>query len=478
MKKATLILALAIISVSMHAQKVYTKAHPKNYRSWGLGLNVNNTIFLGDLSSFERVIDDLPAGLDDYGGMEIGAGLHLTKWVAPSVGLRLSASYYSFSGTNSTIGFEGNGINGGFDVLFNLSNVFLQGLTQDRRSALILGVGVNWLNSKSRLFDQNGNEIGETGTADIAGDPVNPPRRSNMPYLSGLAEYKYRMTNALDLDAGVRVNYFGQDWLDVVSTEGSYQDVFSQLYVGVTYNFKGGEDDRDFSAVYANPLDEIYASVEEVQNNFDKLTSDDDKDGVNNYFDKEDNTPEGSVVDGSGKALDVDADGIPDYMDEDPYTAKGAQVDSKGRAVDSDNDGVADYMDEEPNTPEGTMVNFKGKTIKVSSGGAANAYIPSVFFAFNSATVTAANYERLAVIAKVMKSNPDMKVKVVGYTDKIGSEEYNKNLSMRRAQAVVKALNQTFGIAEGRFSTEAEGESNPLAENRNDVNRRADLMPQ
>ncbi len=475
MKKVTLMLALVFGAVAAQAQAVYTKAHPKNYRSWGLGIQLNNTIFFGDLTSFERIIDDLDPGLDDYGGIEIGGGIHLTKWVAPSVGLRGSVSYYSFSGTNKTIGFEGNGINGGLDVLFNLSNVFLQGLTQDRRSTLIAGAGFNWMNSESFLYDVNGVQLARTGTVDIAGDPRNPPGRSNQPYLSLMAEYKYRLSNAFDLDLGLRMNYFGQDWLDA-SSGGAFDDQFAQAYVGVTYNFKGGEDDRDISVIYTNPFDEIYATVEQVQEDFSKLTTDDDQDGVNNYFDKEGNTPEGATVDGGGKAMDIDQDGIPDYMDEDPYTAKGAQVDAKGRAIDTDGDGVPDFMDEEANTPKGTMVNFKGKTI-TASGGGGNAYVPSVFFAFNSATITAANYERLAVIAKVMKANPSLNLKVVGYADKRGSEEYNKNLAMRRAKSVVKALNQTFGIAESRFTTASEGESDPLAEGRYDVNRRADLMP-
>lgn len=467
MKKLTLMVVMGAVAMSLQAQEVITKAHPTNYRSWGLGVNINNTFFFGDLMSFEPEKNDAISA----GGVEIGAGIHLTKWVAPSVGLRGGISYQSFSGSNGAIYFEGSGISGNLDLLFNLSNVFLQGKTQDRRSTLLAGVGAAWLNSKSFLYDINGNKIGETGVVDRAGNPVNPPGRSNMPYATATIEYKYRLTNALDLDAGLRHSLFGQDWLDAFKS-GQFDDQFSQIYLGVTYNF--GDKDKK-SVIYTNPLDEIYATVEEVQANFEKLTTDDDKDGVNNFFDKEGNTPEGSVVDGAGQALDADGDGIPDYMDADPFTAKGAQVDADGRAVDSDKDGVPDFMDKEANTPEGTMVNFKGQTIKVSSGG--NAYVPSIFFNFNSATITAANYERLAVIAKVMKANPDMKFTVVGHADKRGSEEYNKNLSMRRAQAVVKALNQSFGIDEGRFTTQAEGETDPLAESRNDVNRRADLMP-
>lgn len=470
MKKFSLLFLAALFSVAANAQKNYTEAHPKNHRSWNLGLHVHNTFFFGDLQSFEFDKNDAI----DAGGVEIGGGLSLAKWVAPSVGLQFNFDYNSLSGSSYNNYFEGSQITGGLDLLFNLSNVFVQGLTQDRRSALLGSVGIGWSNSESFLYNINGNQIARTGTVDIKGEPRVPPGRSNQPYANVMLQYKYRLTNALDLDLGVRHNLFPGDWLDVRES-GISLDQWTNIFVGVSYNF--GDKDKK-SVVYTNPLDKMYADMEEVKNNFDQLTTDDDKDGVNNYFDKDNSTPEGVAVNGNGEATDVDQDGVPDYMDEDPFTSKGAKVDANGRAVDSDGDGVADHMDEEPNTPKGTLVNFKGKSIGGGAGGLGGGYMPSVYFAFNSANVTAANYERLATVAMVMKNNPNVKVKIVGHADKRGSEEYNKNLSMRRAKAVVEVLVKTYGIDEGRFTTESSGEAQPLAEGRYDINRRADILPQ
>ncbi|MDZ7847932.1 MAG: hypothetical protein U5L96_14895 [Owenweeksia sp.] len=92
-------------------------------------------------------------------------------------------------------------------------------------------------------------------------------------------------------------------------------------HIGLTYNF--GQKDAG-SVIYTNPLDEMYFDVAEVKENFEQLTTDDDDDGVSNYFDKDNSTAEGVAVTGSGEAMDMDEDGIPDNMDEDPFTPEGS----------------------------------------------------------------------------------------------------------------------------------------------------------
>ena len=53
----------------------------------------------------------------------------------------------------------------------------------------------------------------------------------------------------------------------------------------------------------------------------------------------------------------------------------------------------------------------------------------------------------------------------VGHTDSIGSDAYNKKLSMRRADAV-KAYLVSKGIEANRIYTEGKGESQPIADNK------------
>ena len=52
----------------------------------------------------------------------------------------------------------------------------------------------------------------------------------------------------------------------------------------------------------------------------------------------------------------------------------------------------------------------------------------------------------------------------VGYTDSIGTEQYNLGLSQRRANAVKEYL-VSKGIAANRIYTEGKGEADPIASN-------------
>jgi len=65
------------------------------------------------------------------------------------------------------------------------------------------------------------------------------------------------------------------------------------------------------------------------------------------------------------------------------------------------------------------------------------------------------------------KSKPELNattVRVNGYTDSKGSAAYNKNLSKRRADAVLAALKQRLAALKG--SVRANGERHPVATNK------------
>jgi outer membrane protein OmpA-like peptidoglycan-associated protein len=65
---------------------------------------------------------------------------------------------------------------------------------------------------------------------------------------------------------------------------------------------------------------------------------------------------------------------------------------------------------------------------------------------------------------KVLKSEPQIKITVDGYTDSIGTEAYNLKLSDRRASSVARYL-EAGGIAANRLDPIGHGESDPVATN-------------
>jgi OmpA-OmpF porin, OOP family len=126
---------------------------------------------------------------------------------------------------------------------------------------------------------------------------------------------------------------------------------------------------------------------------------------------------------------------------------------------DSDGDGVYDDVDQCPGTPSMAKVDARGCWT-----------IPGLNFAFDSSKIEPQYYAELNDLARVLKSNPDLRVRLDGHTDSVGSEAYNESLSLRRANAVREYLVQQ-GIDAGRLSAKGFGESRPAYSNETAENR-------
>ena len=101
-------------------------------------------------------------------------------------------------------------------------------------------------------------------------------------------------------------------------------------------------------------------------------------------------------------------------------------------------------------------------------------------FDTNKAVVKPESKPALDEIAKLLKQDPALKLKVVGHTDMVGSHEANMALSQARAEAVAQALVSQYGIAATRLKGYGVGPLAPVASNDNDEgrarNRRVELV--
>lgn len=105
--------------------------------------------------------------------------------------------------------------------------------------------------------------------------------------------------------------------------------------------------------------------------------------------------------------------------------------------------------------------------------------LPSnVTFASNSSDLNSQFFTTLDSVGTVLKEYNKTVVEVAGHTDSTGSDEYNKQLSMRRAQTVANYLTGR-GVKQERLLTVGAGEAYPVASNDTEqgkqLNRRVEL---
>jgi outer membrane protein OmpA-like peptidoglycan-associated protein len=105
--------------------------------------------------------------------------------------------------------------------------------------------------------------------------------------------------------------------------------------------------------------------------------------------------------------------------------------------------------------------------------------LSDVLFDFNKYSLKPEAREKLAKISGILLAYPDLKVQVEGYTDNIGSDEYNQNLSEKRADSVRDYL-VSQNVPETNVTAEGYGKSNPIADNSTSSgraqNRRVELV--
>jgi len=105
--------------------------------------------------------------------------------------------------------------------------------------------------------------------------------------------------------------------------------------------------------------------------------------------------------------------------------------------------------------------------------------MPDVLFDFNKYTLKPAARERLARMSGIVLAYPDLKLEIEGHTDSIGSDEYNQQLSEKRA-ATVRDYLVTSGVSVDNVVARGLGKSDPVADNKSaagrKLNRRVEMI--
>lgn len=136
---------------------------------------------------------------------------------------------------------------------------------------------------------------------------------------------------------------------------------------------------------------------------------------------------------------------------------------------------IGNYMDKQAaeieRDLEGARVERVGEGIKIT-------FDSGILFEVNSSKLQYAAESNLDNLAVILNKYPDTDVLIEGHTDATGPDEYNRDLSIRRAQSVSTHLSrrEVIGI---RFTIMGYGETQPIAENATDegrsLNRRVEI---
>lgn len=323
--------------------------------------------------------------------------------------------------------------------------------------------------------------------------------------------------------------YAGPGFLQDNSTSGLNFDLGlgGKYYVGAAtalYAEVGYINGIDATVAGKSVKDNFLKATLGVEFDFGK-TKDSDMDGVSDKKDKCPNTPAGVAVDANGCPIDTDGDGVADYIDECPTVAgvsslKGCpDTDKDGIAdkddacpevagvaalkgcPDSDGDGVADKDDKCPNTAKGAKVDAKGCPLDQDNDGVLDAddkcptvagpkenngcpvvektaeeieaermKVDPVYFDSNKSAIPATEKAKIDKVINLLKENANYDVKVNGYADSKGADEYNLNLSKQRSATVVKSI-ISGKINKARITQKGLGETNPAATNETEEGR-------
>ncbi len=132
--------------------------------------------------------------------------------------------------------------------------------------------------------------------------------------------------------------------------------------------------------------------------------------------------------------------------------------------------GVGRMMDNQERDMRQALADSEAAAIRREGNLLAVTLKGDISFDHNSAAVRPGLYSEIDRIANVMLQYPDTVIRVEGHTDSTGSEEYNLDLSARRAVAVKNLISQK-GVSSSRLETVTYGETRPIATNETEAGR-------
>ena len=415
----------------------------QNYNKWSIGLYGGSSyLHSSQLTSF---------GGNEKAWINLSGEIEVTYNVTHTIGVM---AYY---GIGNSEGFSKGPLNRtpGLNIPERVEvDYCVFGLAVDANLSLI-----GRFSNKPRLLRWSWHVYGGLGFIDYessvfnADDTTIDPFTINNILESGYAWFgtgiRYRLSRRIDFEARAKYNFTRDTTFDGVGEDLNREadgDNYFQALGGV--RIKLGR--------YSNAASWVYPKVSVT-------LLDSDGDGVIDNFDKEPDTPPGTLVYGNGVSVDSDRDGIPDNKDKCINEVGIERLKGCPERTDKDEDGVFDDLDDCPNTP-GPVDNAGCPKLEQADVHRLALLSKNIFFATGKSKIIKSSHSSLNEIAQIINKYPEYKFYIDGHTDNVGSSESNQSLSKRRSDAVVNYL-VSQGVSIDLLIPRGFGEDQPATSN-------------
>jgi len=437
----------------------------KDYRRWSLTFDMGVNSFDGDV---HQSYNDIFPNSVVKTSFAISTELTLT----PYWGIGAELNYLPLAGEDPAKRFEANVYEFAPYLSLNLLNLCNDNNHSKWNIYATAGGGFSYYNStlykKGTVFDKITN--GWAATVPIG----------------GLIEYNFSQLFAIGLKAQYRVhnkdNFEGTNLQETLGGY-NYKGVTNDNLVNGSLSLRWKIGAQTKKHVRNNEtrvtlkdalamVDEANKKIESLSQEVTKLKSDiepgadDDGDGVPNSRDLEPNTPKGLYIDYNGRGI-RGLRIMPGTQEINPEDLR--YLGASGN--DRDNDGVPDNRDVEPRTPKNSEVDFWGRRVSRNE----NYIFASVYFEFDRWDLDCDAYKPIDLVAEKLNSDPTLLVEIRGYADYVGSNEYNKRLSQKRADRVKQELTCRYNIEPNRIIANGKGKI-PIPPMAYRMNRRCDFI--
>tara|TARA_R110000823_G_scaffold277028_1_gene395583 strand:- start:37 stop:1338 length:1302 start_codon:yes stop_codon:yes gene_type:complete len=174
---------------------------------------------------------------------------------------------------------------------------------------------------------------------------------------------------------------------------------------------------------------------------------------------------------------DTDKDGVPDYLDAQNNTPNGVFVDTKGRFLDANKNGTPDELETRNSSKDGESMARASKEEEAFKSLVENGYV-NIFFDVNKDMPNSGSTNNVYYIIRFLNEYPDAVAIFKGYADSRGNEAANLELSKQRAQNIYNTI-VSSGIDSSRVSIQANGVDTTFTEDSNiglDLARRVSIQ--